>query len=63
MAAKFENQSLEELSEQQTEIQERLDSGDAAVDSEFWEGVLKELHVYQVPFLISSSDDYEEDFL
>lgn len=48
VAAKFENQSLEELSKQHKEIQDTLDSGDAAVDSEFWEAVLKELHVYQV---------------
>lgn len=48
VAAKFDNQSVEELAKQETAIQEKLDSGDAAVDSEFWEAVLKELHVYQV---------------
>lgn len=48
MTATFENQSLEELAEQQTKIQEMLDSGKASVDSEFWEAVLKELHVFQV---------------
>ena len=45
---KFENQTLEELSEQQTKIEEVLDSGNASVDSEFWEAVLKELHVFKV---------------
>eukprot|EP00904_Undaria_pinnatifida_P005010 jgi/Undpi1/1639/HiC_scaffold_11.g05029.m1 len=44
---KFENQTLEELSEQQTKIEEVLDSGNASVDSEFWEAVLKELHVFK----------------
>lgn len=48
VTATFENQSLEELAEQQTKIQEMLDSGKASVDSEFWEAVLKELHVFQV---------------
>lgn len=48
VTSKFENQSVEELSRRQAEIQKKLDSGDAAVDSEFWEAVLKELHVYQV---------------
>lgn len=47
VTAKFENQSLEELSEQQIKIQEMLDSGKASVDSEFWEAVLKELHVFK----------------
>lgn len=49
VTSKFENQSVEELSHQQIEIQEKLESGDVAVDSEFWEAVLKELHVHQVP--------------
>lgn len=48
VTAKFENQTLEELSEQQTKIQDMLDSGKASVDSEFWEAVLKELHVFKV---------------
>ncbi|CAM9269242.1 unnamed protein product [Scytosiphon promiscuus] len=47
VTAKFENQSVEELAEQKTKIQEMLDSGKASVDSEFWEAVLKELHVFQ----------------
>lgn len=48
VTAKFENQSVEELAEQKIKIQEMLDSGKASVDSEFWEAVLKELHVFQV---------------
>ena len=48
VTAKFENQTLEELSEQQTKIQDMLDSGKASVDSEFWEAVLQELHVFKV---------------
>ncbi|CAM9158107.1 unnamed protein product [Ascophyllum nodosum] len=47
VTAKFENLGLEELAEQQIKIQEMLDSGKASVDSEFWEAVLKELHVFK----------------
>lgn len=39
---------MSELAEQKTKIQDMLDSGEASVDSEFWEAVLKELHVFQV---------------
>lgn len=48
VTAKFENRSVEELAEQKIKIQDMLDSGKASVDSEFWEAVLKELHVFQV---------------
>lgn len=48
VASKFENQSVEELAQQKIKIQDMLDSGKASVDSEFWEAVLKELHVFQV---------------
>lgn len=56
VTAKFENQSLEELSEQQTKIQDMLDSGKASVDSEFWEAVLKELHVFKAGFACHRQD-------
>lgn len=48
VTSKFENQSVEELARQKIKIQDMLDSGKASVDSEFWEAVLKELHVFQV---------------
>lgn len=48
VTSKFKNLTLPELSEQQVEIQEMLDSGKASVDSEFWEAVLKELHIFKV---------------
>lgn len=48
VTSKFENQSVEELAQQKIKIQDMLDSGKASVDSEFWEAVLKELHVFQV---------------
>lgn len=48
VTAKFENQSVEELAKQKNKIQDMLNSGGASVDSEFWEAVLKELHVFQV---------------
>ncbi|CAM9983823.1 unnamed protein product [Ectocarpus sp. 12 AP-2014] len=47
VTAKFENQTVEELAKQKTKIQDKLDSGEASVDTEFWEAVLKELHVFQ----------------
>eukprot|EP00903_Cladosiphon_okamuranus_P015664 g14466.t1 len=47
VTAKFDNQSVEELAEQKIKIQDMLNSGEASVDSEFWEAVLKELHVFQ----------------
>ncbi|CAM9186514.1 unnamed protein product [Pylaiella littoralis] len=47
VTSKFENQSVEELAQQKIKIQDMLDSGKASVDSEFWEAVLKELHVFQ----------------
>ncbi len=53
VTSKFENQSVEELAEQKTKIQDMLDSGEASVDSEFWEAVLKELHVFQVSLATS----------
>lgn len=51
VAAMFENKSVEELAEQKTKIQDMLNSGEASVDSEYWEAVLKELHVFQVSAL------------
>lgn len=53
VTSKFENQSVEELAEQKTKIQDMLNSGEASVDSEFWEAVLKELHVFQVSVVLS----------
>lgn len=53
VTAKFENQSVEELAEQKIKIQDMLNSGEASVDSEFWEAVLKELHVFQVSVVLS----------
>lgn len=53
VAAMFENKSVEELAEQKTKIQDMLNSGEASVDSEYWEAVLKELHVFQVSVVLS----------
>ncbi|CAM9386626.1 unnamed protein product, partial [Choristocarpus tenellus] len=55
VVAKFEDKSLEELKGQETKIKDMLEIGEGGgvggggegVDSEFWEAVLKELHVYQ----------------
>lgn len=56
VTAKFENQSVEELAEQKIKIQDMLNSGEASVDSEYWEAVLKELHVFQVSVFMSLTE-------
>lgn len=63
VTARFENKSVEELAQQKTEIQDMLNSGEASVDSEFWEAVLKELHVFQVRAVLSLTEDVGKSHL